>query len=88
MDKFGRSHYLNCILKHKITYRRSVDEVENVKGESLGHFNIWRSGRGRSFRNQIQREQLKWSKNWVSGILGLVHRKEYFKNKSVIKGVS
>lgn len=74
MDKFGSSHYLK-ILNHKITYRGSMDEIEKVKDGSLGHFNIWRSGRGRSFRNEIQREQLKWSKNWVSVILGLVHRK-------------
>lgn len=88
MDKFGRSHYLNCTLNHKIANKGSVDEIEKVKDATLGHFNIWSSGRGRSFRNEIQREQLKWSKNWVSLILGLVHRKEYFKNKGVIKGVS
>lgn len=62
-----------------------MDEIEKVKYGSLGHFNIWRSGKSRSFRNEIQREQLKWSKNWVSVILGLVHRKEYFKNKGMIK---
>ena len=42
-----------------ITYRGSADEMEKVKDGALSDFNIWRSRRGKIFKNEIQKDQLK-----------------------------